>query len=112
MKYVVSKLLLVIFGASLSLSVHAKTVTGKIVDLISWNDGHTVIKIENGSVNGCPSQYYYSLGVRNQDVQAENMLSVALAAYMSNRTVSLSTNDGVCQGEEEKLNHIRILNAP
>jgi hypothetical protein len=92
-------------------SVSARVVTGKIVDLVSWLDGHSVIKIENGPVNGCAGQYYYSLGVRGQDVKAEPMLSIALAAYMADKSVQLSTSDGVCQGGEEKITNIRVLKA-
>jgi hypothetical protein len=95
----------------LSIGSHAlaRDVTGKITDLITWSDGHSFIKIENGPVNGCSSQYYYSLGVKGQDVKAETMLSVALAAYMGNRSVHLVTNDGSCQGGQEKLVAIQLL---
>ena len=36
-------------------------------------------------------------------------MAMALAAYMSNRRVTISTADGDCQGGEEKIVNIRIL---
>lgn len=90
-------------------SASARVVTGKIIDLTTWQDGHTVIKIQNGPVNGCSSQYFYSLGVNGTDIKAESMLSVALAAYLAGKTVTISTNDASCQGGEEKVAYIKVL---
>jgi len=86
----------------------ARQLTGKIIDLIGWSDGNTAIKIQNGPINGCSGQYYYSLGIKGQDVKAEAMLSIALTAYTTNRSVTLSTSDGVCQGGQEKINAIQL----
>jgi hypothetical protein len=106
---VLKKLSVILIVFSIDSAAFARDVTGKIVDLITWSDGHSFIKIENGPINGCSSQYFYSLGVKGQDVKAENMLSVALAAYMGNRNVHLVTADGSCQGGQEKIVAIQLL---
>jgi hypothetical protein len=103
------KLLLTVMVCSVSFSASARVVTGKIADLITWQDGHTVIKIQGGPVNGCSSQYYYSLGIKGTDIKAEPMLSVALAAYLAGKTVTISTNDASCQGGEEKVAYLKVL---
>lgn len=90
------------------LPAHAADISGKIVDLVVWNDGHSFIKLESNHVNGCPSQNYYSLGRKSIDVKTDPMLSVALAAYLSNRTVTISSVHGDCQGGQEKLTNIRL----
>ena len=90
-------------------NANARTLSGKIVDMVTWSDGHTAIRIENGPQNGCTSPDYYSIGVIGQDVKAEPMLSVALAAYISGRSVNLATADGVCQGGQEKVTALRLL---
>lgn len=92
-----------------SMSAFAGSVTGKIVDLVTWNDGHSVIKLDSNVTNGCASQSYYSLGIKGKDTKAEPMLSVALAAFISGRRVSVSSNPGGCQGGEEKIVNIRML---
>ena len=97
------------FSFVLSASSQAADITGKIVELVTWNDGHSFIKLDNGPANGCSSQYYYSLGKKSVDVKAEPMLSIALAAYMASRTVSISSTPGDCQGGQEKLINIRLL---
>lgn len=103
------KTVLSLITFSTVVSAQANDITGKIVDLVTWHDGHSVIKLDNGPANGCSSQFYYSLGKKGVDVKAEPMLSIALAAYLSNRTVSISSVHGSCQGGEEKLTNIRIL---
>lgn len=89
-------------------NVQARDMTGNITDLLSWLDGHSVIRIENGPKNNCWNPNYYSLGVRGQDVKAPNMLSIALAAIMQQKPVHINTVDGSCQGGEEKITFISI----
>jgi hypothetical protein len=105
----IARISLTVVLASLVVSAHANDITGKIVELVTWHDGNSVIRLDNGPINGCPSKYYYSLGLKGQDVKADPMLTLALAAYMSNRTVTISSSHGTCQGGEEKLTNIRIL---
>lgn len=88
--------------------VLARDVTGKITELISYSDGHSFIAIENGPANGCTDLYHYSLGVKGQDVKAENMLAIALSAYMAGKPVHISTSDGDCQGGQEKITFIKL----
>lgn len=88
--------------------VEARDFSGKITDLVTWSDGHSFLTVENAPTNPCGGNYY-SLGVKSRDVKAEPMLTMALAAYMSNRRVTISTTDGDCQGGQEKIVNIRIL---
>ena len=92
----------------LSTTASARVVTGKINDLMVWNDGHVLIKIENGPINGCSGQYYYSLGKQGTNPYTDGMLSVALAAYVSGKTVTISSSDAVCVGGEEKVIYIKL----
>lgn len=103
------KLLFIGFLFSICNVSYARTFSGKIIDMVTWSDGHTAIKIENGPNNGCSQIQYYSLGVKGQDPKAEPMLSVALAAYMAGRSVQVSTTDGVCQGGQEKITQLKLL---
>ncbi len=89
-------------------SAEARDFSGKITDLITWSDGHSFLTVENAPANPCGGSYY-SLGVKSRDVKAEPMFAMALAAYMSNRRVTISTTDGDCQGGQEKIVNIRIL---
>lgn len=41
-----------IFSA-LGISASGRDITGNVVDLISYSDGHSFIKIENGPASGC-----------------------------------------------------------
>jgi hypothetical protein len=100
--------ILILLMALFTGPVLARTVTGEISVLTTWSDGHSVIKIENGPINGCPAQYYYSLGVKDQDVKAGPMLSIALAAYMGGKPVHITTSDALCQGGEEKIVNISL----
>jgi hypothetical protein len=108
MKKIIIAITATVVISTLSVPISARTVSGKIDGLITWLDGHTVIRIQNGPQNGCLGGNWYSLGVKGQDVKAEPMLSVALAAYLANRTVTIVSQDGVCQGGEEKLTNIQI----
>ena len=91
-----------------SISASARNVSGKITDLMVWNDGHVLIKIENEPINGCPSQYYYSLGKQGTNAYTDGMLSVALTAYVSGKSVHISSADGTCIGGEEKVMYIKL----
>jgi hypothetical protein len=106
---VINNIALMMLAMSCSAAVSARMITGKIVDMISWDDGHTFIKIENGPTNGCSDQYSYSLGVRGLDVKAESMLSIALSAYIAGRSVTIVTEDGSCQGGQERIRFIQLL---
>lgn len=99
---------LVFCSLFLTVSASARDFSGRITDLIVWSDGHSFLTIENAPANPCGSNYY-SLGVKSRDVKAEPMLAMAMAAYMSNRRVTISTADGECQGGQEKIVNIRIL---
>ena len=103
-KYIFAVLTSMLFIAP----VEARDVSGKITDLVTWSDGHSFLTVENAPTNPCGGNYY-SLGVKSRDVKAEPMLTMALAAYMSNRRVTISTTDGDCQGGQEKIVNIRIL---
>ena len=93
----------------LASSAFARDVTGKIANLVSWKDGHSWVVIENGPANGCSDAYSYSLGTWGQDARAQNMLSVALAAFMAGRSVHLSTANGVCDGGQEQVTFIELI---
>jgi hypothetical protein len=99
------------FTLAFSASALSRTFSGKIIDLISWSDGHSAIKIESGPLNGCSGSTpeYYSLGVKGQDAKAEPMLSMVLAAYLGERPVRIVTTDGNCQGGQEKINQLQVL---
>jgi hypothetical protein len=92
-----------------SASVSARNFSGKIIDLVAWSDGHAAISIENAPDNGCTQLKYYSLGVKGQDIKAEPMLSIALTAYIGGHPVQISTFDGMCQGGQEKIHQLRLL---
>lgn len=102
------KIAVLIVLTSLTAAASAREVTGKIIDMISWHDGHTIVRLETTTINGCGGKYFYSLGIKGQDTKAEPMLSVALGAYLANRTVKISTVDGSCQGGEEKVVSIQL----
>jgi len=55
---------MVLLGLSISTTASARIFSGKIIDMITWVDGHTVISVENGPNNGCSMAQYYSLGVK------------------------------------------------
>jgi hypothetical protein len=99
---------LIFWSIFFATSVEARDFSGKITDLVTWSDGHSFLTVENGPTNPCGGNYY-SLGIKSRDVKAEPMLAMALAAYLSNRRVTISTTNGDCQGGQEKIVNIRIL---
>lgn len=109
MKSKISSFLAVLIGVGSAFSVSAREFSGKISNLITWQDGHSIISIENAPDNGCMNKKFYSLGVKGKDVKAEPMLTTALAAYLSGRTVRITTENGGCQGGEEKIIYIQVL---
>jgi hypothetical protein len=83
----------------------------RITSIGVWSDGHVVIRLSDfpGSVS-CPGGgNQFSLGIRGSASQ-ERMAQIAMSAYLSGKRVVVRTLPGQCNGGQEIVNYLEIVN--
>ncbi len=92
-----------------SVPAFSKTFTGVIGEVMVYFDGHAIIRVDGGPTHNCGAGNYYSIGINGQNVKMEGMLSIALVAYATGAQVEVISQDGACQGGEERVGRLRLL---
>ena len=85
--------------------------TARITSVASWSDGHVVVTFSDftGNVN-CPhGSNQFSLGLPGSRA-AEQMVPIAMAAFLSGKRVIVRTNNGQCNGAQEIVTYLQVAN--
>lgn len=83
----------------------------KIAEIRIYDDGHAVIRFTDLTAQTLCGSWYYSLGLAT-DPKQKAMLSVATAAMLAGKNVSVVTSGTTgagCQGAEEKVTQLALI---
>lgn len=84
--------------------------TTNISAISAWNDGHLVVAFSGCSGNNACGSPFFSLGLVS-DPQQKVFSAIAFSAFLGGRQVIVSTNPGVCHGNQEVASYLQV-NSP